>query len=328
MLFPKKKNAAKAAERQANSKRGTKLQSIPAKSEDNPKPCKRCEKETPIFETSAYRGMCRACWVKEVARLREKYGKFTLMLRRHLTEHGVVLKENYTDGLDETGRPLCPVRDAHNRAVCLRKDEYALWLLDVRDAVFAFPDNAIGLRYTVSSAVEAFMDRAYALFRVSSLLTAVSDGHDLYALDERGKILSTDPAWHGKILFDAAEYCLQLAETCFTKEEVQRAVDEFCTREYPCIKEESFGFCPVGGLFYDRDVKKFFEVSSVGNYYHGYELSYYAKTKEEVMNKLMKSIDIFTDDCLKKNIPMLVLVNALPYEAGPYDPPKIFGTDM
>ena len=116
------------------------------------------------------------------------------------------------------------------------------------------------------------------------------------------------------------EDCLKLAGSYFTEEEVQEAVDAFCSGGIRSVDG--------GNIYYDPEARKFFQVLVDGNYYHGYDVDYSVMTKEEVIRWCTRfhfSVDGFTDCCRKKQVPMLVIIKSLPFEEGPYSPPDNFG---
>ncbi|MBQ5541687.1 MAG: hypothetical protein IIU06_01320 [Erysipelotrichales bacterium] len=288
------------------------------KQQEFTEPCVRCGKPLPIAKKwNSYYGMCRECWLKELPQLRKNYAVYEKRFRTYLSGQGVTLKENYTVGLDETGRPPYSVKDVDKGLLPLRDNEYALYLFDVRDAVLAFPSNAISLRYIKPSGNPEFMK---SLGRQERLLCAVSDGKDFYALSGRGEIFSSNPEWDKRRMFEPLEYCREIAKSYFTEEEIRSAVEAFCTK----------GIQNVGGdrTYYDPEAQKFFRVAVDGNYYHGYDVDYPLMTKEQVLREITYyffSIDQFENTCREKKVPIVLIADALPWTPGPYTPPENFG---
>lgn len=287
--------------------------------------CPECGKPLSVFERrNQYKGKCRDCWIKTIAELREKYREYQILLEDRLKEQGIVLNPTYTDGLDETGRPSHSIKNKEIDMLPLRDNEYALYLFNVGDGVFAFPDNGIGLRY-----IHAPSDRKFSKVAGDrgSLLAAGTDGKAIYILTGKGKLYITNPdssedkddCTEGVQVIDLLSLCLKTAEDIFSEKQIEDAVAAFCSHGIASVDDE---------IYYDPAAQKFFRVAVDGNYYHGYDVDYLLMSKEEVITRHTRfdfSIDSFVDACRAGKIPMLVILSRLPFTEGPYSPPDNFG---
>lgn len=289
--------------------------------------CPGCEKRLSVYERrNQYRGKCRACWIKEIAILREKHRTYQTLLENYLKEQGVALIPAYTDGLDETGRPSYSVNDKKIDMLPLRDNEYALYLFNVRDGVFAFPDNGIGLRYINAPSSQSLWKVAGSH---DTLLAAGTDGIAIYLLTSEGKLFITNPDssadngirnTEGVQAIDLRSFCLKTAEAIFSEKQIEDAVNAFCSNGIASVHR---------AIYYDPEEQKFFLVRDDGNYYHGYDVDYLPMNKEEVITWYMDSyafsVKCFVDACQAGEIPMLVILSRLPFTEGPYSPPYNFG---
>ena len=280
-----------------------------------------------------YRGMCKECWIKHIAKLRMRYGKYQDMLARWLAERGILLQPTYVEGLDNTGRPAFPVRDADVDMLPLRYNEYGVYLFEAGGGVLAFPDNGIGLRYIKAPSDKVVIAANEITIR---LLAAGSDGKYLYRLSDQGELYSTNEEFEqftvtagdfsennkrkSKQMIDVVPYCQSLAKEYFTDKQINAAVSEFCKGISCCDKRNT--------VYYDAEAKKFFLVIVDGNYYHGYDVSYPLLSKEEAIRHEIKtwfSLYDFEEECIAGKIPLFLILLHLPYEEGNYSPPDNFG---
>ncbi|MGN0157816.1 MAG: ATP-binding protein [Brotaphodocola sp.] len=288
--------------------------------------CPECGKPLSVFERrNQYKGKCRDCWIKTIAKLREKYREYQILLEYQLKEQGIALNPTYTDGLDETGRPSHSIKNKKIDMLPLRDNEYALYLFDVGDGVFAFPDNGIGLRYINAPSNQNFCEVSGSHDR---LLAAGTDGEAIYLLTGKGKLFITNPDISedknnnntgGVQLIDLLSLCLKTAEDIFSEKQIEDAVTAFCSHGIVSVDDK---------IYYDPAAQKFFRVAVDGNYYHGYDVDYLLMSKEEVITwhtRFHFSIDSFVDACRAGEIPMLVILSRLPFKEGPYSPPDNFG---
>ena len=305
-------------------------------------PCRDCGRSITYYESrNQFRGRCRECWLKMLSFLRDKYGRYRLLLEDILREKGIKLEPMYTDGLDETGRPSHSIKDLRLNLLPLRDNEYALYLFHAGDGVLAFPDNGINLRYIKAPLSKRILEAADVS---ESLLAGGSDGKHIYVLTGKGELYSSNkevlngeqPSSYSKaidqllgkkrsddlkpvqIIFPVS-FCLSKAGDYFSEERIKAAAAEFCSHGITAVNSDTY---------YDPHAKKFFKVLTDGNYYHGYEVSYLQISRSEVMDECVRyhfSIDQFIDLCEAGTIPMLVILSRLPWVEGPYDPPESFG---
>ena len=286
-------------------------------------PCPECGRLLTICERRRFfNGLCRECWIRSIGSLRKEYAEYRGMLEYMTAQRGIRLEPPYTDGLDETGRPLQSIRTEEEADMLpLREGEYALYLMNAGDGIFAFPDNGIGLRYVrlPSDRTMLSVDK-----RNNRLLAAGSDGKDLYILTDQGILISTNPELRENAgpnirVIDIMPFCRETAGKYFTEEQIDAAAAEFCRKG---ISEISNSY------YYDSDAKKFFYLLMDGNYYHGYDVSYANMKKEEVIAGQIRnpffSIRNFIRECREGKIPILLILERLPWEDGPYTPPEEF----
>lgn len=288
--------------------------------------CPECKKPLSYFERrNQYNGMCRDCWVKVIAKQREKYREYQNFLEEYLREQGVMLNPSDTDGLDETGRPSDSVKDKKIDILPLRDNEYALYLFEAGEGIFAFPSHGIGLRYIKAPSRQKFYGVAGGHNR---MLAAGTDGRVIYILTDKGKLFMTrsdspenDNGDHTESVqaIDVYDFCMKTAEDTLSEKQIEDAVTDFCSNGIACVNDS---------IYYDPAAKKFFRVLVDGNYYHGYDVDYMVQSKKAVMESLVRyhfSIDGFVDACRAGEVPMLVILSRLSYEEGPYSPPDHFG---
>lgn len=109
-------------------------------------------------------------------------------------------------------------------------------------------------------------------------------------------------------------------ENRFTEEEIQAAVREFCSRGIQDVRLDK--------TFYDPEARKFFRVAVDGSFYHGYDVHYENLPKEQVVSNYRRwycDAEPCESGSGNKKIPFEMILERLPYEAGPYTPPPNFG---
>ena len=305
-------------------------------------PCNNCGTPLTLYESqNHYTGLCRDCWIKTLSKLRAKYSAYMPLLEDILREKEITLKPSFTDGLDDTGRPMGSIKDQNLRVLPLRDNEYALYCFHAGDGILAFPNNGIGLRYVKAPSSPKLLEAA----DVSEyLLAAGSDGNDIYVLTGKGDLYSSNSAVlrnrspsenaerTDRILgkkrspdlkpvhvIDPLSFCLQESKKYFTEEQAEERAKEFAMSGIRAINDNTY---------YDPDAQKFFKVQTDGNYYHGYDVYYPLMSRDEVMQEHVRfhfSIDQFIDLCREGKMPMLLILSKLPYTEGPYSPPDNFG---
>lgn len=305
-------------------------------------PCRDCGLPVTLYMSRhQFKGRFRACWIKRLFALRQKYSAYRPLLENILREKGIELEPVYADGLDETGRPDRPVEDLKLGLPPLRENEYALYLMNAGGGVLAFPDNGISLRYIKAPSAKRVLEAADS---GEYLLAAGTDGKDIYSLTGKGDLYSSNEdvlkgeqqsSGAGRMdrllgkkrsrdlqpvrIIDPVEFCLRTAGSYFTEEQMAAAVREFCSHGIAAVSSNTY---------YDPQAQKFFKVLTDGNYYHGYDVEYLQKSKDEVLQEHVAfhfSIDQFVDACEAEQVPLLAILSRLPYAGGEYSPPDNFG---
>lgn len=293
--------------------------------------CRQCGKE--LSDSARFHGLCYDCWCARLRVLRGFYRPYVERLRTLLARRGIFTSPGTLAGLTETGRPLRPVRKAATSVIPLREDEYAVYLFRARGALFAFPDNGIGLRYVIPSADSVFMRQIAGLGQDANahssgsqcFLAAASDGIHVYALSDDGKIYHTNPSVPEPIpVSSRLELCREVWQSFFSDEQIRESA--------AWLNNRNGGIKNIDGdrEYYDPTEKVFFWVSTDGNYYHGYDVSYLRLSKESVIDSSLRSeLTLFRlwEKCKRGEIPLaaeLEFAEEAPEDMA-YDPPENFG---
>lgn len=244
--------------------------------------CKGCNKTIPYLETTHQR--CADCWIEQLTKLREFYGKYHTRLSNALKEMGISVSPVNTEYVDASGRAMFPVVPSSTDCIPLRKDVYgyysgdecAVFTVKARDAVFALPDNGISIRYLKAGTDKSFMDNAYSLER-GYILALASDGNDLFVLNDTGSVLSTKQDWETYQLFDIIEEVRRITYHYFDESEVSAAVN---------LYERGVKSSITDIITYDCVQDAFIEYSDCGSAHDGIERVYSEMSRQAVLQHL------------------------------------------
>ena len=277
--------------------------------------CKECGKTIPYLEMKNH--LCADCWMKQLSKLRDFHGTYHARLSGSLNEKGISVSPVSTEYVDASGRAVFPIIPSSTDCLPLRKnkhgldsgDECAVFTLKVRDAVFAFPDNGIAIRYLKASTDKSFMDHAYSLER-SDILALASDGNDLFVLNDTGAVLSTRQGWETYQLFDVIEEVRGITSHYFDESEISAAVSL-----YERGVEASITSSGRDKITYDCIQKAFIEHSYCGNSHEGIECVYSERSRQAVLDHLIRyhfSLREIVFSAQNGTVPLLSIAERLP----------------
>ncbi len=272
--------------------------------------CKQCGKTIPYLEMKKH--LCTECWIKQLSEFRNFYGEYHSRLSKVLSEKGISVSPVSTECVDASGRATFPVVVFPTDCIPLRKnvhgnadrDECAVFTVKARDAIFALPDNGIGIRYLKASIDKSFMDEAYSLDR-SHVLALASDGNDLFILNNSGSVLSTKQDWENYQLFDVEEEVRGITSHYFNESEISVAVSLY----EQGIKEEI-----TDKITYDYKQKAFIKYYDYGNSHEGIERVYSEMSRQAVLRHLTKyhcNLREIVFSAQRGTIPLLSIVEQL-----------------
>lgn len=245
--------------------------------------CKECGKMIPYLEMKNH--LCTDCWMKQLSKLRDFHGTYHTRLLNSLMEKGISVSPVSSKYADVSGRAVFPVIPSSTDCLPLRKnedgfvsgDECAIFTVKARDAVFALPDNGIGIRYLKASIDKSFMDHAYSLER-GYILALASDGKDLFVLNDNGSVLSTKQDWETYQLFDIIEEVRRITYHYFDESEVSAAVN---------LYERGVKSSITAKTTYDCVQDAFIEYYDCGSAHDGIERVYSEISRNDVLHKLI-----------------------------------------
>ena len=286
-------------------------------------PCARCGKMTPY--KTMIRKLCPDCWLQEIEGRRSFYRYYGKMLEMALKERGIDVLPEVLDGITVDGKAVKPViHYPWLNTIPLRHNnqslrERALYTVPCRGGMFAMPDNGIALRYLSVPATLGFQKwvKDYLNDAPRSYLAAIrSDGQELYIAEQNGEVWSSTPGFEPFILFDIQAEVRRIC-SLLPEEKIQAAADRYQT-----------GIHHFDHFYYDGDHKKFFEVLTDGNYYHGYDVSYRTVSKAGLLSQWpVLNYSGFYDlyvQCLAGKIPLFAIVERLEEDETltDYQPPE------
>lgn len=250
--------------------------------------CKECGQTFPYLEMKSR--LCPVCWNKHIAKLRDFHGEYHARLSHALNEMEISVSPAGTEHADASGRATFPIVPSFTDCSPLRKDvrgygegdERAVFTVKARGAVFALPDNGIGIRYIKADADKSFMDHANSLAAGRSILAIASDGKDLFVLDDTGSVLSTKQDWEVCPLFDIAEEVRRITRRYFDESELSAAVRQY-ERGMPYITSSV-----TGGITYDCKQNAFIQYLDCGNSHEGIERVYSEISRQDVLQQLTR----------------------------------------
>lgn len=246
--------------------------------------CKECGKMIPYLEMKNH--LCTDCWMKQLSKLRDFHGAYHTRLLNSLMEKGISVSPVSSKYVDVSGRAVFPVIPSSTDCPPLRKnehgfdsgDECAVFTVKARDAVFALPDNGIGIRYLKAGIDKSFMDNAYSLGR-SHILALASDGKDLFVLNDNGSVLSTKQDWETYQLFDIIEEVRRITYHYFDESEVSAAVN---------LYERGVKSSITDKITYDCVQDAFIECYDCGSAHDGIERVYSEMSRQAVLQHLTR----------------------------------------
>lgn len=246
--------------------------------------CKGCNKTIPYLEATHQR--CADCWIEQLAKLREFYGKYHTRLSNALKEMEISVSPVNTEYVNASGRAMFPVVPSSTDCIPLRKDVYgyyggdecAVFTVKARDAVFALPDNGISIRYLKTGTDKSFMDNAYSLER-GYILALASDGNDLFVLNDTGSVLSTKQDWETYQLFDIIEEVRRITYHYFDESEVSAAVN---------LYERGVKSSITDKITYDCVQDAFIKYYDCGSAHDGIERVYSEMSRQAVLQHLTR----------------------------------------
>ena len=287
-------------------------------------PCARCGK-TVRYKTMVSK-LCPACWLQEIDTRRSFYRYYGELLEKALRERGVDVLPETLAGSNAAGEAAWPVvRYSWLNILPLRDDihagnrERALYTVPCRGGLFALPSNGIAPRYLDLPLTPGFQKWAkdFLCSAPHSYLAAIrSDGQELYIADQNGKVWSSDPMFQPFTLFDPQAETRRICGL-LSEEQIQVVLDRYQT-----------GIHHFDHFYYDCDHKKFFEVLTDGNYYHGYDVSYQTVSKAELLSKwrVLNFAGFYNlyVQCVGGNIPLFAIVERLEEDEilTDYQPPE------
>lgn len=272
--------------------------------------CKGCSKTIPYLEMTHQ--LCADCWIEQLTQLRKFYGTYHTRLANALNEIGISVSPVSTEYVDASGRAMFPVVPSSTDCIPLRDDVYgcnggdecAVFTLKVRDAIFAFPDNGISIRYLKASTDKSFMDHAYSLER-NYILALASDGNDLFVLNDTGSVLSTKQDWETYRLFDVIEEIRRITCRYFDESEVSAAVS---------LYERGVKSSITDRITYDCVQDAFIEYYDCGNAHDGIERVYSELSRQAVLQRLTRyhlNLRETVFSAQKGTIPLISIVEQL-----------------
>jgi len=268
--------------------------------------CAKCGINVPYLEIKS--NLCSDCWEKRLEELRKFYGRYHQRLKESLEQKGIIVADKSTEHLDKYGRPLKPVITDGGNCLPLRDDtkgfyggdECAIFTVEARDAVFAIPDNGIGLRYLEAAFDKWFMDDAYSIAS-STFLALASDGKDIYTLDDQGMVRSTKSDFKQYNLFNILNELRRIASVHFTIKDIDEAVKAFRDGSKTDVTSD---------VYYDYKQKVFIEKRYTGSSHDGVMEEYAVISKDALLKRITRYISI-REIFDKRSIPMTVIVEQL-----------------
>ncbi len=284
-------------------------------------PCAGCGKPVSLYDrrTNGRKGYCPACWDRHMIGVRERFGRYEKLLLDFLAGLGVSAVGSGREGLLPSGKPVGYVgfEERDHDMIRLRQSEYAAADFKIGKGWFALPESGSHLRYIVPSPDGKLME-FLAGIRETVLAAAVWDGNAAFLL-ENGTVRSTDPSVDGAEAFDKGTMIRKTAERILGEEAIRKSREAFSS---PGIRSIADRF------FYDGEKKAFFSIVTDGNYYHGYDVFYPVKRKDDVLRTLVRYEQLVTveENCEKGIVPASVIAEGLEDAENPnYSPPDDFG---
>ena len=284
-------------------------------------PCPGCGKPVSRYDhrMNGRKGYCTACWDRHMIGVRERFGRYEKLLLDFLAGRGVSAAGSGREGLLPSGKPAGYVgfEERDHDMIRLRQSEYAAADFRIGKGWFALPESGSHLRYIVPSPDGKLME-FLAGIRETVLAAAVWSGNAAFLLED-GTVRSTDPSVDGAEAFDKEAMIRETAERILGEEAIRKSREAFSSPGIHSIADR---------LFYDGEKKAFFSIVTDGNYYHGYDVYYPVKTKDEVLRTLVRYEWLLPteENCEKGIVPASVIAEGLEDAGDPnYSPPEGFG---
>jgi len=243
--------------------------------------CRMCDK---TYTEDYTAGLCVSCWQKVYDSKKEFYFQYKKRLDTALNERGIRTLDLSQKGIGKYGNPKSRVIEYDwMEGIHLRKNERALYTIFCRKCTFGFPSNGIGLRYLYVSTNTQDQEWARKVDFSGKALAITSDNEELYWLTEEGVIKSTKEEWNEFHLFNKVDECRKMCadipiETI--KSYISKLESESEYSKYRIFKIYNH-------TFYDANEKVAFVVFADGNYYHGYDVSYFVYSKKELLENIL-----------------------------------------
>ena len=287
--------------------------------------CRVCDK---TYTEDYTAGLCASCWKKDYDLKKEFYFPYKKRLDTALDEIGIITSDLSQKGIREYGIPEFEVIE-HDwmEGIHLRKNERALYTVPCRNCTFGFPSNGIGLRYLYVSTNRQDQEWAKKVDFSDRILAITSDNEELYWLTEKGVIKSTKPYWNEFYLFYNVDECRKIC-AIIPCESVKLHISKL---ESGSKYGEYRIFNIQHHTFYDANAKVVFTVFADGNYYHGYDVSYFVHSKKEVLERILayghRSLYDISRECSIGQIPAFAVADMLEIDESnrSYEPPTDVG---
>lgn len=262
----------------------------------------------------------------ELKNLRNFYSPYEEMLANKLREENIELLPNSIKYINADGRPVFPTSQKYIfDLVPLRPNEYVLYAIKAKGVgVYAFPDNGIGLRY-LKLGTNIHRMKSLKKFSNKGILAAVSDGSNIYALTEEGKVIHNNFNLTEEIrIFDKVEFC----ESIWKQNIDISTVEEYIKTNYKddVIDLDKGNDC----YYYDTEKRTFFWHIERGGYHDPIEMTNIRLTKRQMLERLVNTpqfnIKKYSEACKSGEISMFAVACLLEEDKtlADYQPPKRF----
>lgn len=275
-------------------------------------PCKSCGRRLPEREMVC--SYCPDCWPTRLDHLRELHADYDIKLRDALERRGIKALKQELVGVDAYSRPIDMIQSPYPECTPLRRDdgvskygfdECAVYMVAAENSVFALPDNGIGVRFVQGKPSEDFWNRFACMEKGRSLLALAGDGHDLFALQPNGMIISTKKDWEEISCFSPRDELHRLTEKYISREQMEQVLEDYRTG----VKKELTGKFD----YYDCRQKAFIDIKTYGSIHDGLYHFYQEFDRDAFVNAYSYKIDRELVDRLKQGIvPVTIIMEQLP----------------
>lgn len=219
------------------------IRNTPGKSANE---CGMCHRT--FSSADMHEGYCKECWPNELRFRRLFYRVYHMRLETELKKLGISVEKVSDKLADENGIPKKEVSKIQRfKMQELKGSEKAMFTLTCRGTLFAFPDNAEGIRYIKISGDKEERDWAEGVDCRERLVAALTDGREIYFLTQTGMILSTDTAFEPVKAFEQRD---EVRNVCrYTKSGYAESYAQSITKR---TNFENFAYDPVEKKFYTK----------------------------------------------------------------------------